>query len=190
VHSSMNLLFLGYGIDSSHLLETVKGLGHQTSHTSEPLDSISGFDLVVSFGYRHIITKSKLDEALCPVVNLHMSLLPWNRGAHPIFWGFFDSTPIGVTIHEIHPGIDTGPIITQDIVPINGDAMTFRQAHALLVTSLEGLFLKSLPSLLDRKYLAQKQDAGGSYHKASDLPESFMGWDCIISAEIERLKRL
>lgn len=186
----MNFLFLGYGIEASHLAETVRGLGHQTSHTAEPVDSISGFDLVVSFGYRHIITKSKLDEALCPVVNLHMSLLPWNRGAHPIFWAFYDATPIGVTIHEISPGIDTGPIIAQEIVPINGDAMTFRQAHSLLIARLEDLFLKSLPSLIDRTYLAQKQVVGGSYHKASELPESFMGWDSVISAEIGRLKRL
>ena len=171
-------------------METVRGLGHQASHTSEPLDSISGFDLVVSFGYRHIIKKSRLEEALCPVVNLHMSLLPWNRGAHPIFWAFYDSTPIGVTIHEIHPGIDTGPIIAQDVVPMNGEAMTFRQAHTLLISRLEQLFLKSLPSLLDRTYRVKKQGTGGSYHKTSDLPGSFMGWDCIISAEIGRLKKL
>src|SRR5690606_983365 len=65
-------------------------------------------DLLVSFGYRHI-----LKDLSVPAVNIHISMLPWNRGADPNFWSWLDHTPKGVTVHLMDQGIDTGPIIAQ-----------------------------------------------------------------------------
>jgi hypothetical protein len=71
------------------------------------------YDLIISFGYRHIISKEIIKSVNCPIINLHISYLPYNRGAHPNFWSFYDKTPSGVTIHLVNEGIDTGPIIYQ-----------------------------------------------------------------------------
>ena len=38
---------------------------------------------------------------------MHISYLPFNRGAHPNYWSFKDNSPKGVTIHFIDNGIDT-----------------------------------------------------------------------------------
>ncbi|NKD54762.1 hypothetical protein HEQ72_04215 [Haematospirillum sp. 15-248] len=39
------------------------------------------FDVVISFGYRHILKKLVIESANTPIINLHTSYLPWNRGA-------------------------------------------------------------------------------------------------------------
>ena len=70
-----------------------------------------GFHLFISFGYRHIITEKIIKKIKGPLINLHLSYLPYNRGAHPNFWSFVDNTPSGVSIVEIDKGIDTGPVI-------------------------------------------------------------------------------
>jgi methionyl-tRNA formyltransferase len=47
-------------------------------------------------------------------LNLHISLLPLNRGAHPAAWAIREGTKHGVTIHKIDSGLDTGEIVYQE----------------------------------------------------------------------------
>lgn len=48
------------------------------------------------------------------ILNLHNSPLPRYRGMSPINWALKDDRRMhGVTIHEITPGIDDGPIVAQ-----------------------------------------------------------------------------
>lgn len=49
-------------------------------------------------------------------MNLHISYLPWNKGADPNFWSCIDGTPAGVTLHHIDAGVDTGDIIAQALM--------------------------------------------------------------------------
>ena len=75
--------------------------------------TLSGFDWVVSYGYRHILKKDHILYSQNPIINLHISYLPWNRGADPNYWSWVENSPKGVTIHAIDEGIDTGDIFTQ-----------------------------------------------------------------------------
>ncbi len=56
-------------------------------------------------------------------VNIHVGITPEYRSADPIFWALYRGDPqnVGVTIHFIDRGIDTGPIIHQDTVPVYRD---------------------------------------------------------------------
>ena len=48
------------------------------------------------------------------VLNRHLSLLPAYRGAWPVFWQFVNDDPkLGITIHIVDEGIDTGPVLAQ-----------------------------------------------------------------------------
>lgn len=70
-------------------------------------------DLVVVLG-TSIIRKPVLDSA--PLfVNLHAGITPLYRGAHGCFWAAFqgDFDNIGVTLHVVDTGIDTGAILRQ-----------------------------------------------------------------------------
>ena len=40
------------------------------------------FDIAVSYGYRHILRQSHIDQ-FERIVNMHIAYLPWNRGADP-----------------------------------------------------------------------------------------------------------
>jgi methionyl-tRNA formyltransferase len=53
-------------------------------------------------------------------INIHTGITPEYRSADPIFWALYRGEPekVGVTIHYIDRGIDTGPIIHQSTVPV------------------------------------------------------------------------
>ena len=47
-------------------------------------------------------------------LNIHPSLLPLHRGAHPIFWAALFGDPIGVTAHELTKSVDQGLYIEKN----------------------------------------------------------------------------
>lgn len=70
-------------------------------------------DLVMSVFYDRIIREKYINRCK-QIINLHNSPLPHYRGVSPINWALKDNRiEHGVTIHEITPGIDDGPIIGQ-----------------------------------------------------------------------------
>jgi methionyl-tRNA formyltransferase len=78
---------------------------------------MKNIDLLVSVAYPYLINKNILDymENKRGVVNLHGSLLPKYRGTTPIPWAIIDNEKyIGMTLHYIDEGCDTGDIIYQD----------------------------------------------------------------------------
>ncbi|MFA5865553.1 MAG: methionyl-tRNA formyltransferase [Phycisphaerae bacterium] len=54
------------------------------------------------------------------IINLHASLLPSYRGAAPVNWAIINGeTQTGLTIMQIGEQIDSGKILTQQVVPID-----------------------------------------------------------------------
>src|SRR4051812_50035303 len=49
----------------------------------------------VSHGYRRILRRDALDVLPDRIVNLHIALLPYNRGADPTLWSVLEGTPAG-----------------------------------------------------------------------------------------------
>ena len=113
------ILFLGYDETQTKLIDALINKNCVVDHTKDKVDSIKKYDFVVSYGYRHILKGDLINSSDCPIFNLHISYLPYNRGAHPNFWSFYDNTPAGVTIHLIDEGVDTGPIVSQKYVYFN-----------------------------------------------------------------------
>jgi len=69
--------------------------------------------LVISVFYDKIIKKEFIKKC-SKILNLHNGPLPRYRGVRPINWALKNGEiEHGVTIHEITPGIDDGPIIAQ-----------------------------------------------------------------------------
>jgi methionyl-tRNA formyltransferase len=184
------VLFLGYSQNKTSLPNDLADAGCEVWHTEDRINSIEGFDLVVSYGYRHILKGEILSHLSAPIVNLHISYLPWNRGAHPNFWSFFDGTPSGVSIHLIDKGIDTGPVIFQKYVNFDDGEKTFSQTYNRLIMEIEDLFRSHIEQIVSRSFVAIPQRRKGTYHRASDLPSEFRGWDSEIRAEILRLDKV
>ena len=78
-----------------------------------------GAELVVLAGYMQLLTPAFLDHFPDRIVNVHPSLLPAFPGAHPVedqlAAGVRES---GATVHLVDAGIDSGPILAQERVPV------------------------------------------------------------------------
>lgn len=182
---AMTVLFLGYGREETSLITELERAGCVVDHTEDPMSDFSAYDLVVSYGYRHIIRQDAIDTAKRPILNLHIAFLPWNRGAHPLFWSAHDGTPSGVTIHAIDAGVDTGPICFQKRVEIDPDT-TFADGYSLLREKMEELFLRRIDKILSNDLVYTPQYGEGTVKRVRDLPDGFM-WSEKIDVVIDRL---
>lgn len=185
----MRVLFLSSDVTPTTLPEFIRSRGHEVSREHGPLSDLSGYDVIVSFGYRHLLRKAAISSANRPPLNLHISYLPYNRGAHPVFWALYEGTPVGVTIHEIDEGVDTGPICFQRQLDPSELGSTFKSAHTAVIRAIEKLFTDNAQALLTGTYTTVPQaHLPGTRHKIAELPSGF-GWDDDYRATILRLKQ-
>lgn len=76
-------------------------------------------DLIVVAAFGQILPKRLLDLPKYGCINVHASLLPKYRGAAPIQYAILNGeSETGVTIQYMAEGLDTGDILTKEIVPI------------------------------------------------------------------------
>jgi len=188
--ATKRVLFLGYTREQTSLVDELINANCEIWHTQDKIETTEGFDFVISYGYRHILTKPIIDSSKAPIINLHISYLPWNRGAHPNFWSFFDCTPSGVSIHLVDEGIDTGPILFQRYVNFEKDQVTFSQTYKQLKQEIESLFKENINQIISGEYKPMPQRRNGSHHKVADLTSEFLGWDSNIQDEVQRLDSL
>ncbi len=182
------IMFLGYNREQTRLIDLIARFGWNVDWTDQRIDDLSPYDLAVSFGYRHILKTDVLATAKRPVLNLHIAYLPWNRGAHPLFWAAYDGTPAGVTIHEIDSGIDTGPICFQRKVEFDYQTETFSSAYRKLIEDIEALFEEHAAELLNGDYIIRAQEGTGSFRRVRNLPSGF-SWSEVVAPTIHRLKQ-
>lgn len=178
----LRIAFLGYGPKETALLKHLEARGHDLTNVQGPVSNLSGYDRVISFGYRHILREHVLDSSYLPVLNLHMSLLPFNKGAHPNFWAWVEGTPHGVTLHEMTAGLDEGPIVDQREFHFKTTDISFRESYSLLFNELEQLFIENLPDIEKGSWTSSPQIGQGTHHYAKDLPSWLTSWDIPVQA--------
>jgi phosphoribosylglycinamide formyltransferase-1 len=89
-------------------------------------------ELVVLAGYMHLLTKPFLERFPDRIVNVHPSLLPQFPGAHAIADAFASGlAETGVTIHLVDEGLDTGPVLRQERVPLEPRDTLEQRIHAV-----------------------------------------------------------
>ena len=81
-----------------------------------------GTTLVVCAGYMHLLTPTFLARFPGRVINVHPSLLPAFPGPHAVHDALAAGVAeTGVTVHLVDEGVDTGPVISQQRVPVQPD---------------------------------------------------------------------
>ena len=106
----LRCLFLGYSSKQTKIIKFLKDKKitvDQNRNKKTNSQIINKYDLCISYGYRRILNYKTLKQLKRPIVNLHISYLPYNKGIYPNLNAFINNTPKGVTIHEIDKGIDT-----------------------------------------------------------------------------------
>ncbi len=78
-----------------------------------------GARVVVLAGYMALLSESFLDRFEGAVINVHPSLLPAFPGLHAIEQALdYGVRVVGVTVHFVDGGVDTGPIILQRAIEL------------------------------------------------------------------------
>lgn len=191
----MKILYLGPYREK--IVEFLKKYGSVDQNENRLIDEkiISGhYDWIISFGYRHMIKKNIIDFYRNKIINLHISYLPWNRGADPNFWSFFDDTPKGVSIHLIDEGLDTGDILVQQYVPMSSKETLF-SSYQKLSNTIENLFITSWDNIINQTIIPKKNDFinKGSFHTSKEFKKYKSslsnGWETSVE-DIRKLKNL
>lgn len=148
---------------------------------------------VISYNYRHIVSKEVIQYYQREIINLHISYLPWNRGSNPNVWSFITDTPKGITIHCIDEGLDSGDILIQKQVWFDEHRETFESTY----DALNDLILLTLEENWDRIINHQiaripQQEGIGSSHTVKEFEEFLNGrnidWKENISMFKQRMK--
>jgi methionyl-tRNA formyltransferase len=134
-------------------------------------------DAAVVVAYGLILPAVILEAPERGCINIHASLLPRWRGAAPIQRALLaGDTETGVTIMQMDEGLDTGPELLREAIPINptmnaGDLHDALSAMGgrLIVDSLAGLDAGSLSAI-------PQTDAGMTYAAKLERGEERIDW--------------
>ncbi|SFV71816.1 Formyltetrahydrofolate deformylase [hydrothermal vent metagenome] len=78
------------------------------------------FDYIVLAKYMRILTSAFVSRYPRQIINIHHSFLPAFIGANPYKQAFKRGVKIiGATAHFVTDDLDEGPIIAQDVIPVN-----------------------------------------------------------------------
>lgn len=161
--------------------------------TSEIVQAYSP-KVMISFNYKYMIPKDIIDMMQGQIFNLHISLLPYNRGASPNFFSFIENTPKGVTIHQIDEGLDTGPILAQKRIIFDESKETFASSYEKLILEIQMLFKENWSSISDKNYQLYAQTRGGTFHTSDDFKRIYerfpFSWNDNILAYKKKWRRI
>lgn len=106
-------------------------------------------NLLLVYSYDLIFKSDILDLQNVLKVNIHAGSVPHYRGANALNWSIINGmTRLGVTIHEITPYVDSGPVIAKFTVEID-----FVDTVVSLQNKLNIKLIESVPTIL-KNYMA------------------------------------
>jgi methionyl-tRNA formyltransferase len=122
-------------------------------------------DLMVLVG-ADIVPAPLLEVPRLGTINAHYALLPAFRGMNVTEWSVYCGAPVGVTVHLVDTGIDTGPILLREEISVE-PAETFpslRRKHRAVAARL---LVRAALELRDgtARPVEQDVDAGRQYYR-------------------------
>jgi len=142
-------------------------------------------DLLVSFAYGKIFGPRFLSLFPLGGINIHPSLLPKYRGPTPIPAAIINrNTMTGITIQKLAAEMDSGDILVQEIVPLDGSETTLSLSETMAQKAAV-----LLPGLLDEisagTVQAREQDhASATYCSLIEKKDGIINWN-LSAAEID-----
>ena len=150
------------GIQAVHV--NPKAFETKADYEAELLKYIKGQDcqLICLAGYMKILTEYFVQNAPCPIMNIHPALLPAFPGLHGQRQALDYGTKVaGCTVHFVDEGLDSGAIIVQKVVPVlnddNEDTLSARilvQEHQAYPEAI-ALFAQNRLEIVGRKVIVK-----------------------------------
>ena len=127
------------------------------------------YDVMVVAAYGLILPRSTLD--IRPCINIHGSLLPRWRGAAPIHRAIeAGDVDAGVTIMEMEEGLDTGPMLLMEGLPIE-DTDTTGTLHDKVAALGARMIVEALHKMAAGQLVATPQPEAGVTYAAKITKE-------------------
>lgn len=148
-------------------------------------------DAVVVAAYGQILPEWFLEWPDRGCINVHASLLPKYRGAAPIHWAILEGEDeTGVTIMEMEPELDTGPILLQEAVEI-GALETAESLHDRLANLGARLAVEALDRM-ERGDVAPtpQDDDAATYASKLSKSDGRIDWSEPAEAVANRIRGL
>ena len=148
-------------------------------------------DLTVVVAYGLILPLEIIEAARYGSLNIHASILPKWRGAAPIHRAIMSGdSETGVCIMKMDAGLDTGPIVAKELVPIKPDDTTSFLSERLADLGAKLLIetIKKIDELIPKPQASIEV----SYAKKIDKKEAKIDWSLdfqIIEQQIRGLSR-
>lgn len=126
-------------------------------------------DIIFCFGWSNLLKKDILTLSRLGVVGYHPSMLPLNRGRHPIIWALaLGLEKTGSTFFFMDEGADTGKILDQREVLIF-EADNARTLYDRIIDTAQQQIAQFLPLLLSGSFAVtiQNIETGNVWRKRS-----------------------
>ncbi|MEG1256007.1 methionyl-tRNA formyltransferase [Clostridium sp.] len=122
-------------------------------------------DLITSVNFGQILKSDIINLPSKGCINTHASLLPNYRGRAPLNWAILSGEKeVGVTVHYIEEGIDTGDIIIQERIAVK-DTDYIGDVLNSVKSIYPGIVLEAVKLIENNKVVAVTQDISkGSYY--------------------------
>jgi len=160
-------------------------------------------DLIFVCDFGQILSKQTLKGSIVGGINLHGSLLPRFRGAAPVHWAILTGEPYtGVTIIQMTPYVDAGPIVAQSppipicpcetVVELEGRLAEYgaELVYDVVIQMTRGETVRIIEQLHDRESKAPRlkkesgvviwdsssQDIFNHYRATISWPRAFTDW--------------
>ncbi len=166
-------------------------LGHEVFAGDPHAAAFRRAPAALSLGFPLVLRPALIARYDAAIWNLHRGLLPYGRGAHPIFWALWEGTPAGATLHELTPRVHGGAVVEQrEVAVLPSD--TGGQLSARVQAAERELFMRWAPRLAagERPAATPQPYADGTYHELAEF--EFLrdeGHYEVPRAERERLER-
>lgn len=148
-------------------------------------------DVIVVAAYGLILPAWVLDLPALGCLNIHASLLPRWRGAAPIHRAIeAGDASTGITIMQMDVGLDTGPMLMVESVPIEAGDST-ATLHDRLATLGARLIVEALHRAQAGKLIPRPQPADGvTYASKIEKSEAAIDWQLAATAIERRIRAL
>jgi methionyl-tRNA formyltransferase len=131
-------------------------------------------DIIFCFGWSSLIKKNVLKSAPMGVIGFHPSLLPSNRGRHPLIWAkVLGLKKSGTSFFFMDEGADTGDILDQkefDILFEDNAASLYQKMITNAIQQVESF----LPKLQQKNYPRIKQNKLGNVWRKRTLVDGII----------------
>ncbi len=109
-----------FGIDYFHVPHDGLGRSEHEEKILALLEMFEHIDYIVLAKYMRILTPNFVERYENRIINIHHSFLPAFIGANPYKQAYDRGVKIiGATAHFVNNNLDEGPIIAQDVIPVD-----------------------------------------------------------------------